>query len=124
MKRHHEWFMLGSLTILVTCAQPPRDLAPVEQGGWLTYSESRIRTPIACGPVPIQLAGSRLDTRLTGGCRYVRITGGHNDIQIDIAPGGTIELVGSNNDVVWKQIQPGPTPRLIDTGANNTFHQG
>lgn len=117
------WLVLTGLAGLAACAPPPKELAPVEQGGWLTYSESRIRAPIACGETPIQLTGSRLDTRLTGDCRYVRITGTHNDIEIEMVPGGTIEITGSNNDVFWSQLRPGPAPQLVNSGISNTFHR-
>jgi hypothetical protein len=123
MKRGLSWYILIGLVMLGACAPSPTKLAPVEQGGWLIYSESRIRTPIACGPTPIQLTGDRLDTKLTGECHYVRITGAHNDIEIDVAPGGTIEMLGTNNDVFWNQVRPGPSPRLINNGSSNTFHQ-
>lgn len=123
MKRGLGWCTLIGLAMPGACAPPPAKLAPVEQAGWLTYSESRINAPIPCGSAPIQLTGDRLDTSLTGECHYVRITGAHNDIAINIAPGGTIEIVGTNNDVVWNQVRPGPPPNLINTGASNTFHQ-
>ena len=48
------------------------------------------------------------DTRLTGDCRNVRITGTHNDIEIEMAPSGTIEITGSSNDVFWSQPRLGP----------------
>lgn len=123
MKRGLGWYILIGLAMPGACAPPPAQLAPVEQAGWLTYRESRINTPIPCGPTPIQLTGDRLDTSLTGECHYVRITGAHNDVAIAIAPGGTIEILGTNNDVVWNQVRPGPPPNLINSGANNTFHQ-
>jgi hypothetical protein len=88
----------------------------------MTYAQSRIDTPIVCGAMPIQLTGNRLDTKVTGECQQIRITGAHNDIVVEIAPGGSIEILGSNDDVSWRQTQPGSPPRLIDTGANNTFH--
>lgn len=116
-------FALASLVALSACASAPAQLAPTVQNGWTTYAESRIRAPIPCGATPIQLTGDRLDTHVTGGCRQVRIAGAHNDIIVDIVPGGTIEIVGSNNDVFWAQTAPGPRPQLIDHGASNTFHR-
>jgi hypothetical protein len=116
-------FALAGLLTVAACASAPTHLTPTVQGGWTTYAESRIHTPIPCGTTPIMLTGNRLDTHLTGECEHVRITGGHNDIVIDIAPGGTIEIAGSNDDVFWTQTRPGPAPQLIDTGVSNTFHR-
>jgi hypothetical protein len=118
----HAAALLG-LATLAACAGAPRQLAPTVQGGWTTYAESRIRTPIPCGTTPIQLTGNHLATHLTGECRQVRITGAHNDIEVDIAPGGTIEILGSSTDVFWTQTRPGPRPQLINQGTNNTFHR-
>nr|WP_294508780.1 DUF3060 domain-containing protein [uncultured Rhodopila sp.] len=113
----------ASLVALAACAQAPARLSPTVADGWTTYAESRIHAPIPCGATPIQLTGDRLDTHVTGDCRRVRITGAHNDIVVDIAPGGMIEIVGSNNDVFWTQTGPGPQPQLIDLGVSNTFHR-
>lgn len=114
---------LASLVVLCGCAQAPNRLSPTVADGWTTYAESRINAPIPCGATPIQLTGNRLDTHITGECQRVRITGAHNDIAVDIVPGGMIEIVGSNNDVFWTQTAPGPRPQLIDLGVSNTFHQ-
>jgi hypothetical protein len=70
------------------------------------------------------LAGDRLEMRLTGACRTVRITGEHSDISVQVAPGGTIEITGAHNDVTWTLARPGARPSLIDTGHNNSFHAG
>src|SRR5690349_16778548 len=96
---------------------------PIAQNGWLHYTTSRAKQTIPCGDLPIQLDGNRTDLTLTGYCRNVRITGEHNDIRVQIAPGGAIDIVGAHNDVWWQQMGPGPRPRLLDNGANNTFHR-
>ena len=58
-----------------------------------------------------------------GPCRFVRISGSHNDIALDIVPGGTIEITGAHNDVNWRQTEPGPRPDLQDHGESNTFYR-
>jgi Protein of unknown function (DUF3060) len=98
-------------------------LPPVVQGGWVHYTTSRTTQNIPCGDMPIQLEGNHTDLTLTGYCRYVRITGEHNDIRIQIAPGGTIEIAGQHNDVWWQQVGPGPRPNLVNSGSSNTFHR-
>jgi len=53
----------------------------------------------------------------------VRVSGAHNDIFIDVTPGGTIEITGNHNDVSWRRIEPGPLPVLQDRGQSNSFHR-
>src|SRR5689334_5966354 len=124
MKHMPALLVLAGLGALAACEQQqPMQLAPSVQNGWMIYAESRIHQPIPCGQMPIQLNGDRLDTHLTGDCRQVRMTGAHNVVQVDIVPGGTIEVLGSNNDVVWYQTRPGTKPQLIDRGTSNSFHR-
>ncbi len=99
-------------------AKPPE----VDAEGVVHYTTSRAHQNITCEGPPIQLDGDRTELTLTGPCRLVRITGSHNDIFTDIDAGGTIEIIGSHNDVTWRQYQPGPRPQLVNRGESNTFH--
>jgi len=117
-----------TLRIAVVClagaaaCQSKAPQTPIVQGGWVRYTASRSSQTIPCSDLPIQLEGNRTDLTLTGYCRYVRITGEHNDIHVQIAPGGTIEITGQHNDVWWRPAGPGQPPRLINNGTSNTFH--
>lgn len=115
------WGAFAIAAAVGACAAPA-ELRPVVQNGWVIYSESYIRKPLDCQGGKIQLNGNRLDTNLLNNCQAVRVTGEHNDVEIAVAPGGTIEITGEHNDVFWHQALPGPRPRLIDTGVSNTFH--
>ena len=105
----------------VGCTNPPKPPV-VDATGVTHYMTSRTKQNIACERQPIQLEGDRTELTLTGPCDFVRITGSHNDIEINIVPGGTIEITGAHNDVTWRQIEPGPPPRLQNRGESNTFH--
>src|SRR5690349_17584663 len=83
-----------AVAVLGGCAAPSEP-KPTVQDGWTVYAESHIRKPINCQGGNVQLNGDRLDTHLTNACQAVRVTGAHNDVQVDIAPGGTIEITGS-----------------------------
>lgn len=96
----------------------------VEQNGFAVYSASRASQTIPCDARPVQLNGSHTDLRLTGPCRFVRLAGEHNDVSVQLAPGGSIEITGSHNDVTWRSLQPGPDPVLVNRGEDNTFHRG
>ncbi len=87
--------------------------------GWDIYGKI---DRVSCSGRPVLLQGSHTDVTLAGACRYVRITGEHNDVTVDVRPGGTIEITGAHNDVWWRQRSPGPGPRLVNNGASNTFH--
>ncbi|MBS0641168.1 MAG: DUF3060 domain-containing protein [Proteobacteria bacterium] len=115
-------FAVLSLAGVTAGCVAPAELKPTFENGWTVYAESYIRKPIDCQGGKVQLNGDRLDTHLTNECQGVRVTGTHNDVEVDIAPGGGIEITGSHNDVFWHQARPGPRPRLIDSGVSNTFH--
>jgi hypothetical protein len=104
------------------CTNLPPQPPTVDPAGGLHYTTSRTRQVIACTGRPIQLEANRTETRLTGPCKFLRITGSHNDVVTDILPGGTIEITGDNNDVTWREIGTGPRPNLVNRGRSNSFH--
>src|SRR5262245_20771307 len=94
-----------------------------QQNGWLVYSDSRVSRTIPCASQPILLMGNHTDISLKGACNYVRVAGEHNDINVEVGAAATIEITGAHNDVTWRQITPGPRPRLLNTNPEvNTFH--
>ena len=105
----------------IGCTNPPKPPV-VDATGMTHYSTYRAKQTIVCEGQPIQLEGDRTELTLKGPCRFVRITGSHNDIETDVVPGGTIEITGGHNDVTWHQIGPGAPPQLQDRGESNTFH--
>ena len=111
----------GSIAVQAFAAGPT---PPVEQNGWLVYQDSHITETAPCARQPILLNGSHIDFTLNGACTHVRVAGEHNDISIQVGPAATIEITGAHNDVTWRQMIPGPPPRLLDSGASNSFHHG
>jgi hypothetical protein len=109
---------LASAIACTNEAQPPK----IATNGVVQYTTSRTKQTVPCDGRPIDIAGDRNDMTLTGPCQFVRISGAHNDIYIDVTPDGTIEITGDHNDVSWRQIQPGPHANLQDRGQSNTFH--
>jgi hypothetical protein len=97
---------------------------PTQVNGWIVYLDSHAGETLPCAPTPILLNGSHTDITLRGQCTYVRVAGEHNDIAIEAAPAATIEITGAHNDVTWRQVAPGPPPRLVNAGTGNTFHHG
>lgn len=110
------------LTSAISCtneAKPPT----ITANGVVQYTTSRTGQTVPCDGRPIDIASDRNEMTLTGPCQFVRVSGAHNDINIDVTPGGTIEITGDHNDVSWRPIQPGVRPNLQDRGQSNTFHR-
>jgi hypothetical protein len=105
------------------CTNEPPKLPVISADGVVQYTTSRTKATAPCDGRPVDLAGNRTVMTLTGPCRFVRVSGAHNDIFIDVIPGGTIEITGDHNDVSWQRIEPGPRPVLQDRGQSNTFHR-
>ena len=97
---------------------------PVVENGWTVYRQTRLAARVACGDRPVLIAGNRVEMHLTGTCHQVRISGNHNDVSVEVAPGGTIEITGANNDVTWTMPSPGARPTMIDSGKGNSIHSG
>jgi Protein of unknown function (DUF3060) len=54
-----------------------------------------------CRGQDANLSGSGNTVTIHGGCRAFQIAGGDNRVLVDMAPGGTIKVFGSNNEVSW-----------------------
>ena len=92
-------------------------------GAWDVYTD-RVKTITCTADRPVLLKGSHTELTLTGPCRYVRLTGAHNDIMVTLVPGGTFEITGEHNDVFWTPLDPrGRRPVLLNHGYSNTFHR-
>ncbi|MBN9559640.1 MAG: DUF3060 domain-containing protein [Alphaproteobacteria bacterium] len=113
---------IAAIGLLVAGCKSTTPPIAVDQNGFAVYTASQLNATIPCDTRPVQLNVSRTDLRLTGPCRFVRLTGDHNDVYVELAPGGSIEITGAHNDVTWRQLRPGPEPVLTDRGESNTFH--
>jgi Protein of unknown function (DUF3060) len=113
---------LACAVCLSACGASTRAPTATLQDGWVTYADSRVAQRIACDDRPVLLTGNRNELHLVGDCRQVRIAGEHNDISVNVAPGGTVEITGSHNDVNWTYARPGGRPQLLDHGKENSFH--
>jgi hypothetical protein len=113
---------VAAMALLITGCQSTTRLIAVEENGFAVYTSSGAAATIPCDTRPVQLNVARTELRLTGPCRFVRLTGDHNDVFVELAPGGSIEITGSHNDVTWRQLRPGPEPALLDRGESNTYH--
>lgn len=124
MRRYGRTIVLVLLSAgaLASCSRKPPSEEPVNVGGAIEYSQSRVQGEIACGNAPIVLRGDRTVMTLTGACKDVTVAGDHNDITVQLAPGGQVVASGDHNDITWSQSEPGAPPVLSSPGGSNTFH--
>jgi hypothetical protein len=113
---------IAAIGLLVAGCKSITPPVAVEQNGFAVYTASQTDATIPCDMRPVQLNVSRAELRLTGACHFVRLTGDHNDVFVELAPGSSIEITGAHNDVTWRLLRPGPEPTLIDRGESNTYH--
>jgi hypothetical protein len=111
------------LVSAAACQSVPPQPPVVTEDGMLHYKTSRTSQKIVCDSRPISLDGDRTELTLVGSCHFVRISGSHNDIALDIIPAGTIEITGAHNDVSWRLTEAGARPDLQNHGDSNTFHR-
>lgn len=104
------------------CAKESSSLASNVRDGATHYTDSRVKGSIDCGGRPVVLDGNRSVLRLTGPCRRVTVAGRRNDVHVEVAPGGLVEITGAHNNVTWRQVGEGRRPELRVVGPSNTFH--
>jgi len=95
-------------------------------GGWSSASAADPAVNFAgsnahfagdCHGADASLAGSGNIVTIHGGCRAFQIAGGDNRVLVDMAPGGTIKVYGSTNEVSW--TSPGEV-EVTTVGQHNT----
>ncbi len=112
---------MAAVFLHTACAQAAPAI-PTPDGAWDRYGYA---SSITCGARPVLLTGSHMDLTVRGNCRTVRVAGAHNDIDVELEPGGRIEITGKHNDVTWHLLPGAPVaPVLLDQGTSNTFHAG
>ncbi len=116
--------VLAAVVALATtgAARADHPLSGQLDDGWENFRVSHVHREIFCDGRPVLLTGDHTKLRLSGDCPRVRVAGWHNDIFVDLLPGGTIEITGAHNDVTWHATRPYPRPRLVNAGSRNTFH--
>ena len=105
------------------CARPSNQPPTIDARGTAHYTASYVSQTVACDGRPVVLEGSRTDMDLRGACSWVMLAGSHNDVTVDMAPGGRFYITGSHNDVTWGQSGSGTPPLMQDRGVSNTFHR-
>ncbi len=111
---------LGLAACNTSTRGPATSVASGVPDGFLHYGTGG---KVQCDARPVSFDGSHTRIEAEGGCRSVRVAGEHNDIIVQMAPGGLIEVTGAHNDIWWRPARPGPAPVFRDVGASNSFHR-
>ena len=119
MKRLMRMLMSPTCAVCVVCvAGSIAGVSTVEAQTKLSVSGQK-RT-IACGSgETVQVTGQRNTLTVTGDCRKVDITGAKNTVSIEAV--GSIEVTGTDNDIIWHRAIGGNAPRVSANGAGNTI---
>jgi hypothetical protein len=83
----------------------------------VNFAGSNTRFTGDCHGQDASLAGSGNTVTIRGACRAFQIAGGDNRVLVDMAPGGTIKIYGSNNQVSWTSTGE---VDVTTVGQNNT----
>lgn len=112
--------IMGVVACNTSTSGPARQTVMAVPDGFVHYATGG---NVLCTARPIVLEGSHTRVEANGGCRAVRVTGEHNDVIVEMAPGGSIDVTGAHNDIWWRPAGPGPAPSFRDTGVSNTLHR-
>lgn len=83
-----------------------------------TFSGAGQRTALDCDGGSLRIEGASNEVSISGGCTALEVEGASNTIQVDMAPGGTITLVGASNRVRWTAPKDARV-KVQATGAGN-----
>ncbi|MGF7146682.1 hypothetical protein FHS96_000291 [Sphingomonas zeicaulis] len=83
-----------------------------------TFSGAGQRNTLDCDGGSLRVEGASNELSIAGGCTALEVEGASNIIQVDMAPGGTITLVGASNRIRWSAPK-GAKVKVQATGAGN-----
>lgn len=87
-----------------------------------TVNGSGLSVTVDCNGGNAAVNGSSNRVVFRGHCRTLRVAGASNRVDIDLAPGGAIEVVGAGNSVVYEPVTPAPAVSAL--GIGNEIHAG
>ncbi len=97
-------------------------LAPVRARADVVVNGSNRTELLDCNQEAAAVNGNANRVVLHGACRSLHVTGAHNEVEVDLRPGGALTIVGADNHVLYTPIVPGPTTSL--QGVDNSAAAG
>jgi len=97
-------------------------LVPAAAFAQAEYSGAGATTELDCDGGTAKIIGATNTVTVTGQCARLEIEGAGNRVDVELAPKGTITIVGASNVVVWS-TPDGSKARTNIQGAGNRVSQ-
>lgn len=92
--------------------------ADAQSGNQSSFLGSNQTGSLDCNKGPAQVMGSYNVLRISGACSGLQVAGSGNKITVELGPGGTLNVSGSNNAITWSSTD-GKPPTLTSAGSGN-----
>jgi hypothetical protein len=84
---------------------------------------SGVKSVLDCAAGQAEIAGSNNILTINGDCKKLEVLGSNNAIMVALAESAEVQLVGSNNKIIWTTPN-GPSPSIQQLGSGNTVSKG
>lgn len=106
--------MVGCAALCVAAA----GTVDAQSGNQSSFTGSNQTGSLDCNKGPAQVMGSYNVLRISGACSSLQVAGSGNKITVELGPGGTLNVSGSNNAITWTSTD-GKPPTLTSKGSGN-----
>lgn len=106
--------MVGCAALCVAAA----GTVDAQSGNQSSFMGSNQTGSLDCNKGPAQVMGSYNVLRISGACSGLQVAGSGNKITVELGPGGTLNVSGSNNAITWTSTD-GKPPTLTSKGSGN-----
>lgn len=91
-------------------------------GAKLVIADAGSKQVHRCSPkTEVEISGTDNEVALSGECKSVSVTGSANRVLVEAT--GTLSVMGSENEVVWKRGLGGKPPKVTQAGSDNKVSQ-
>jgi hypothetical protein len=87
------------------------------------FAGSGAKSVLDCAAGQAEIAGSNNILTIKGDCKKLEVLGSNNAITVALAENAEVQLVGSNNNIIWT-TPSGHTPSIQQLGSGNTISKG
>jgi Protein of unknown function (DUF3060) len=87
------------------------------------FAGSDVKSVLDCATGRAEIAGSNNILTINGDCKKLEVLGSNNAITVALAENAEVQLVGSNNKIIWT-TPSGRSPSIQQLGSGNTISKG